>query len=179
MMPYLMTSAKPARNSRSWQSLERVEVAQNQLRLIKSADEIFAGLQIDADLAADGAVHQREQRCRRLNEGNSAQISRRDEAGQIADDPAAERDDEGFSFQPLLRKMVVTGLNRFEAFRGFTRGNDNQHWRKTGADKGIKNHFGIAPADVGVCDDGATPAKFQAGAFAAVCFSKPGAIMIE
>ena len=74
------------------------------------------GLQIDADLAADGAVHLRQQRRRHLHERDAAQIGRRDKSRQVADHTAAERDDERFSFQPMHRELVITTLDHFKLF---------------------------------------------------------------
>ena len=167
MMPYLMTSARPARNSRSGKVRKRVEIAQHQPRLIKRADEIFAGLQIDADLAADGAVHLRQQRRRHLHKRDAAQIRCRDKPRQIADHAAAERDDEGFAFEPVRREQVVAGLNGFQTFGRFARRNHNQRRRKACRGEGIESRFGKPSADVGVGDDGATRAEFQARTFAA------------
>ena len=47
---------------------ERVQVAQHQPRLVERPDEVLARLQVQADLAADGAVHLGEQRRRHLHE---------------------------------------------------------------------------------------------------------------
>jgi hypothetical protein len=48
---------------------------------------------IDGGLAADARVHLGEQRGRHLDEGHAALEGRGGEAGEIADDAAAERDD--------------------------------------------------------------------------------------
>ena len=149
------------------QSAQGIEIAQHQTRLVKRAHEIFTGLQIDADLAADGAVHLRQQRRRHLHKRDAAQIRRGDEPGQIADHAAAERDDEGFAFEPVRREQVVAGLNGFQTFGRFTRRNHNQRRRKACRGEGIESRLGKPSADVGVGDDGAPRAEFQARAFAA------------
>ena len=50
---------------------------------------------VDADLAPDRAVDLGQERGRHHDERKSASERRRDETGQIADDPAAQRDDQG------------------------------------------------------------------------------------
>ncbi len=63
------------------------------MRLIERADQIFALRVVDADFAADRAVHLRQQRCRHMHEGDAAQVGGRGEAGHVADDAAAEGDE--------------------------------------------------------------------------------------
>ena len=70
---------------------ERVEITQHQPWLVKCTDEVFPGLQIDADLATDGTVHLGQQSRGHLDERNAAQIRRRDKSGEVAHHAAAER----------------------------------------------------------------------------------------
>ena len=60
---------------------------------MKRANQIFPGLQVHADFAADGTVHLREQRGGHLHERDAPQVGRGDEAREIAHDAAAQRDD--------------------------------------------------------------------------------------
>src|SRR6185312_14465339 len=74
---------------------ERIEqrgVGDHQNRLVKGADQVLAVARIDAGLAADRRVDLRQQRGRHLHEIDAAAYARRGEAGEIADDAAAERD---------------------------------------------------------------------------------------
>src|SRR6266702_623856 len=89
------------------QSLQGVQVANYELRLMKCAHEILARFEIHPHLAANGTIHLGQQRCRDLDEGNSAQVCGRDETRKIAYDASAERYDERFSFQAVRRKLVV------------------------------------------------------------------------
>ena len=57
---------------------------------------------VDADLAADRAVDLRQERRRHHDQGKSASVSRGDETGQIADDSAAQGDDQGVAIGALL-----------------------------------------------------------------------------
>ena len=144
------------------QGLKRVEIAQHQPGLVKCAHQIFARLQVNADLSADGAVHLRQQGRRYLHERDAAQISRRDKSGQIADHAAAQRDNKRFSFEPVHRQLVITALNRFQALGTFTGRNHDQGGGKARPGQGIEGRLGEPFADVGVGDDGTTRAEFQA-----------------
>ena len=69
-------------------------VGEHQLRLMEGADEILAAAGVDAGLAADGGIDLRQQRRRHLHDAHAAPDDRRCEAGEVADDAAAERDDD-------------------------------------------------------------------------------------
>ncbi len=72
---------------------ERVEIGNDEARLVERADEILTLGQVDAGLAADGAVDHGEERGGNLDEGDTAQVARGDEAGEVAHHAAAETDD--------------------------------------------------------------------------------------
>src|SRR5580704_5000243 len=57
---------------------------------MKCADEILAGLEVDAGLAADGRVHLRQQCGRDLYDWNSAHEDRCEKRADIADNSATE-----------------------------------------------------------------------------------------
>src|SRR6185503_11373013 len=99
----------------SGQGRENLEIAQDQTRLVKGADQIFSGLEVDADFAADGAVHLREQRGGHLDKRDAAQIGGRNKTSQVSDHAPAEGEDAGLAFEPMARKGIVTILNDFEA----------------------------------------------------------------
>ena len=71
---------------------ERVKIAQHEIGLVEAACEIFARREVHSGLAADGGIHRREQRRRKLHEVNAAQIGRGGKAAHIAGHAAAERD---------------------------------------------------------------------------------------
>ena len=76
MRPYLMTSASPARSSRSRQASRACSVsASTALRLVERADQVLAARVIDAGLAADGRIHLRQQRRRHLHERDAALVA--------------------------------------------------------------------------------------------------------
>ena len=75
------------------QRAEHRRIDDDRVRLIEGADQVLAERVVHADLAADRAVHLREQRRRHVDERDAAQVGRRREAGHVADDAAAEGDE--------------------------------------------------------------------------------------
>ena len=75
------------------QRRERVGVREHHARLVEGADHVLAERMVDRGLAADRGVDLREQRRRDLDERHAALIDGRGEAGEVADDAAAQRDD--------------------------------------------------------------------------------------
>ena len=92
-----MTSASPARSSRSGSVCKRVGIGEHGRGLMKRANEILAAGMIDAGLAADRRVHLGEQRGWHLHEGDAALVTGRGEASHVADHAAAQRDDAGIA----------------------------------------------------------------------------------
>ena len=76
------------------QHVKQSRVGDNQDRLMESADEVLAVAGVDGGLAADRGIDLRQQRGRHLHVIEPAPHHRRGESGEIADDAAAERDDE-------------------------------------------------------------------------------------
>ena len=163
--------AELARGQRS----QRVEIAQDESRLIKRTDEIFAGFQVHAHFSADRTVHLRKQGGGYLHEGNAAQISGGHKAGEIADDSAAERHNERFAFQPMRGKLVVTGLNRFEALDGFAGGHNDKDRMETGFGEGAFGGVAESGGDVGIGNNGAILAEFESRSFGAQTGEQAGA----
>src|SRR6185295_4245291 len=64
-------------------------------RLIKRTNQVLSQRVVDADLAADGAVHLREQRRRHVDQSDAAQVGRGGEARHVADDAPAQGDERG------------------------------------------------------------------------------------
>jgi hypothetical protein len=71
------------------QRAERPDVGDDHPGLPEGADEVLAGREVEAGLAADGGVHHGEQGGRHLHERDAAQPRGRDEAGEVADHAAA------------------------------------------------------------------------------------------
>ena len=72
---------------------EQVGVDRDGERLMEGADQVLAERMIDADLAADRAVHLRQQRRRHLDDRDAAEERRGRESGDVADHAAANRHD--------------------------------------------------------------------------------------
>ena len=96
------------------------------VRLIERSDQILAERMVDADLAADGAVHLREQRRRDVHERDAAQVGRGREPGHVADDAAAERHERRTAIGLGLDQRVVHAGDRRELFEPFAVGNQNR-----------------------------------------------------
>ncbi len=99
--------------------------------------------------------------------GDAAQISRGDEAGQIANHSAAERDDERFPFQPMRGELVVTALNRFEALGGFARWNGDGHGPKPRLHHRSFGGFAVMARNVLIRNDCTSTDELDARAFIA------------
>jgi hypothetical protein len=76
------------------QRSQHVDVGEHQRGLVEGADEVLAVPRVDAGLAADGTVDLRQKRRRHLHEAHAAPQYRGREAGEVADHPAAQGDDD-------------------------------------------------------------------------------------
>ena len=85
-------------------------------RLVEGADQVLAERVVDADLAADRAVDLRQQRRRHLDDRDAAQVGRRGEAGDVADDAAADGDDRRWRDPPRADQRVVDAHRPSETF---------------------------------------------------------------
>ena len=61
---------------------------------MEAADEVFAGGEVDAGLAADGGVDLGEESGGDLDVADAAHVDGGEEAGDVADDAAAEGEEE-------------------------------------------------------------------------------------
>ena len=85
---------------------QRVDVGEHEARLVEGADEVLALGRIDAGLAADRGVDLRQQRGRHLHEAHAASHDACGEAGEIADNAAAERDHEIAALEAHLEQPL-------------------------------------------------------------------------
>ncbi len=81
---------------------------------------------IDADLAADRAVDLREQRRRDLHHRHAAQVGRRREAGDVADDAAADGDDRRRAIGAGADQRVVDAADGGQVLEAFAVGNEDR-----------------------------------------------------
>src|SRR6266404_1797483 len=89
------------------QRTQRLDVGEHEARLREGAEQVLAGDVVDPGLAADRRIHLREERRRHLHARDAAQIRRRREAGEIADDAAAERDHGAAALDAGVDELVV------------------------------------------------------------------------
>ena len=88
------------------QAGQHVGVREHEARLVEDADQVFAVAGVDPGLTADRAVDLGEQRGRDLHVVEAAQQDRRGEAGDVADHPAAERDQRRLASDALRQDLV-------------------------------------------------------------------------
>ena len=83
-----------ARGQLAWrQGGERLRIGDDGARLVEGTDHVLAQRMIDRGLAADCRIDLGEQRGRDLHERDAALVAGGDETREVADHPAAERDD--------------------------------------------------------------------------------------
>ena len=99
------------------QRIERRDVGDHRARLVKGAEHVLALDMVDGGLAADRGVHLRKQRGRHLQQGHAALVDRGGKPGQIADHPAAERDDERIAAAARCQQRVEHALQARPALR--------------------------------------------------------------
>ena len=121
---YFHSSPNPARRSRAG-SVASVARPHATSRGCQNAPTRFlpAG-EIDRGLAADRGVGHRDERRRQLDDRDAAEQRRRDEAGEIADDAAAERDDRRAAIEAARDQLVaqpLVGRERLARLAGLDR----------------------------------------------------------
>ena len=89
-------------------------VRQHQPWMMEAADQVLAGAEVDACLAADGGVYLRQQRCRHLDEIDAAHVDGCEKAGHIADDAAAEGNQDRAAIGASGRQLLCQPLQRCE-----------------------------------------------------------------
>ncbi len=98
-------------------SVEQGEVHDDRARLIECSDQVLAEPMIDGYLAAYAGIDLGQEARRYLDERYAAHIGRRDEAGQITDHAAAERDDRRAAVQTVLDAFRIQLLGLRQALR--------------------------------------------------------------
>ena len=114
------------------QRIENLRIGQNQLRLIKDTDEIFAMCRVDPGLATDRGIHLRQERGRHLHEIHTTPHDTGDEARKIANHTAAKCHDRVTALQPRRQYGIGDGFQRTEGFGLFTRRNNHRRHIDTG-----------------------------------------------
>jgi hypothetical protein len=131
------------------------DVGDDNFGLVESADEIFSGGMIDADFSADGGIDGGEQRRGNLDKGDAAEDGDGDEAGEIADDSAAQCDHRRGAFDLGIEKRAQRGDGRVDGFVLLAGGKDKfDHAVAGGLEAGLGGRK-IEGCDVGIGDEGA------------------------
>ncbi len=105
----MTVSARPLESSRSGSVPSQSRSATTRRGLTKAPDEVLALGQVHPDLAADGAIHHREEGGRQHDEVNAAHVGTGDEAAEVPHHAAAEREERGIAGEPEARQ-VADGL---------------------------------------------------------------------
>src|SRR6202044_1105953 len=100
--------------------------------MVEAADEIFSGGEVDAGFAADGRVDLREKCGGDLDVADSAHVDGGEEAGDVAEDSAAEGDEERIAIGSGTRELLGERLDTGEAFVAFAVG-EEEDGRQFGA----------------------------------------------
>ncbi len=95
------------------QGAEGGDVGQHQPGLVEGTDHVLAERMVDRRLATDGRIDLCEQCRRHLDERHAAQIGRRGETRQVADDAAAERDQRRLALAARAEQLVEQPVERF------------------------------------------------------------------
>ena len=106
-----MHSASPPRSSRGGQRAQRLRVGEHRDRLVKRADQVLPDRVVDAGLPADRRIHHRQEGRGDLHERHAAEQRRRDEAGGVADDAAADGEERGAPVDLVAEDLVVDALD--------------------------------------------------------------------
>jgi hypothetical protein len=123
-------------------------------RLVERANQILAERVIDADLAADRAVHLRQQRRGHVDEGDAAEIGGRGKACGVTDNASADGDDGAASVRARADQRLVDARDRLQVLVPLAVRNQN----RLRAVEGRPEPLAVEPPDDGAGDDEATSA---------------------
>ena len=112
----------PAENSRGGSVASVSRSATTSLGWWKAPTRFLPSGRFTPGLAADRAVDHGQQRGRHLDEGDAAQIGRRDEPGEVADDAAAHGDQHRRPGNLLLGKVRQHRRGRLQRFGRLAQG---------------------------------------------------------
>ena len=143
------------------QRRQRGDVGEDAERLVERADQVLALGQVDRGLAADGGVDLREQRGRRLHDGDAAVVHRRREAGGVADHAAAEGDDGVVAEQPPRREARAQGVDGGERLGVLAVADEEEVGGDVGALQRGDERRRVEVGDAGLADDRDAPAAAE------------------
>ena len=105
-----------------WQAGEGGGINQHRLRLMEGADEVFALRVVHPGFAADGGIHLRQQGGRDLQAGDAALVAGSGKACNVANDAAAEGDDEAVAVIARFNQRIEDARPGGKGFVGFAIG---------------------------------------------------------
>ena len=120
---------------------------------MEGADQVLAVRRVDAGLAADRGIDLRQQRRRDLHEVHAAPGDRGGEAGEVADDAAAERDDEVAALEPGLEQRPRPLAEPRERFGRLAVRHDDGAWLEARARRASAASRGNCALALRVGDD--------------------------
>ena len=104
------------------QGLERVQVANYQLRLVKRANHVFPQRMVDGRLAADRRIHLRQQRGGHLYERHAAHVTGGGKTRHVAHHAAAQGKQHGLAVAAVFKQRIKNQLQRGPVFINFAVG---------------------------------------------------------
>ena len=105
-----------------WKGAKEIGVGEDGLRVIKAADEIFSGCEVDAGFSADGGVDLREESGGDLHVADAAHVDGGEEACDVADDAATEGEEERVAVGSCGGELLGEGFDTGHAFVRFATG---------------------------------------------------------
>ena len=135
-----------------WERGEEVDVDVDGARMVEAPDEVLAGGKVDAGFAADGGVDLGEQRGGNLDERHAAHVDGGEEAGDVADDPGAEGDEERVALGAGLGELLCEGFDGGEALVLLAGGVEEDRRRLGFRERGL-DFFAPELPDVGTGDE--------------------------
>ena len=105
-------------------------IAKDEFRLVENPDHIFIVLEVDTVFAADTGIDLCQQGARDKPEPHPPHVGRSDEAGNVANDSAADSDNKRRSFGPERQQLLINVADGVDGFYFFTGGDGNDRSRR-------------------------------------------------
>ena len=136
------------------EGIEGAGIGEDEGGLVEGTDHVFGGGEVDAGFAADGAVDLGKDGGGDLDVGDAALVDGGAEAAEVADDAAAEGDEEAFAVETGACHVAEDGFCGVEGFGGFAGGDGDEGGFDAGDAEAGEGVGGVEGGDVGVGDEG-------------------------
>ena len=137
------------------QRREHERIDRHELRLVECANQVLAERMVHPHLAADRAVHLRQQRRRDVRHRDPAQVCGRREPRGIADHAAADRNDAGAPVGASRHERVVHAAGGLQRLGTLTIGDEDA----LGARQRPRDGGAVQAPHSGAADDEDAPAR--------------------